>query len=92
MMPASIDVVAAVIASVLVIVWLVRLESRVNTKADSTQLALVIAQVQALADAVKAHEGTRDEVIRLQEQIKTLIRTVERWGPPGPSRGRSGGD
>ena len=79
-------------AGVAVIVWLVRLEGRVNGKATSDQVAAVSAQIGAVAAIVAtlqakeaAHDNTRDEVIRLQEQIKHLTDLIERLLPL-PSR------
>ena len=79
-------------AGVAVIVWLVRLEGRVNGKATADQVAAVSAQIGAVAAIVAtlqakeaAHDNTRDEVIRLQEQIKHLTDLIERLLPL-PSR------
>ena len=80
------------LAGVAVIVWLVRLEGRVNGKATADQVATVSAQIGAVAAIVAtlqakeaAHDNTRDEVIRLQEQIKHLTDLIERLLPL-PSR------
>ena len=80
------------LAGVAVIVWLVRLEGRVNGKATADQVAAVSAQIGAVAAIVAtlqakeaAHANTRDEVIRLQEQIKHLTDLIERLLPL-PSR------
>lgn len=80
------------LAGVAVIVWLVRLEGRVNGKATADQVAAVSAQIGAVAAIVAtlqakeaAHDNTRDEVIRLQEQIKHLTDLIERLLPL-PSR------
>lgn len=79
-------------AVVAVIIWLVRLEGRVNGKATTDQVGAVSAQIGATAAVVAtlqakdaAHDNTRDEVIRLQEQIKNLAVLIERLLPP-PSR------
>lgn len=76
------------LAGVAVIVWLVRLEGRVNGKATSEQVGAVVGQVAAVAGIVAAlqakeasHDQTRDEVIRLQEQIKHLTNLIERLLP-----------
>ncbi len=76
------------LAGVAVIVWLVRLEGRVNGKATGDQVAAVSAQIGAVAAIVAtlqakeaAHDNTRDEVIRLQEQIKHLTDLIERLLP-----------
>lgn len=80
------------LAGVAVIVWLVRLEGRVNGKATADQVAAVSAQIGSVAAIVAtlqakeaAHDNTRDEVIRLQEQIKHLTDLIERLLPL-PSR------
>jgi uncharacterized membrane protein YcjF (UPF0283 family) len=76
------------LAAVAVIVWLVRLEGRVNAKATTDQVAAVSAQIGATAAVVAtlqakdaSHDNTRDEVIRLQEQIKHLTDLIERLLP-----------
>jgi len=76
------------LAVVTVIVWLVRLEGRVNGTATTNQLATLTSQISALAAVVAAlqakeaaHDNTRDEVIRLQEQIKHLTDLIERLLP-----------
>lgn len=76
------------LAGVAVIVWLVRLEGRVNGKATSEQVGGVAGQIAAVAAIVAAlqakeasHDQTRDEVIRLQEQIKHLTNLIERLLP-----------
>ena len=68
-------------ACVAVIIWLVRLEGRVNGKATSEQVASVVAIVAALQAKEASHDNTRDEVIRLQEQIKHLTNLIERLLP-----------
>lgn len=75
-------------AAVTVIIWLVRLEGRVNGKATGDQVASASAQIGAVAAIVAtlqakeaAHDNTRDEVIRLQEQIKHLTNLIERLLP-----------
>lgn len=69
------------LAGVTVIVWLVRLEGRVNGKATSEQVSAVVAIVAALQAKEASHDQTRDEVIRLQEQIKHLTNLIERLLP-----------
>jgi uncharacterized membrane protein YcjF (UPF0283 family) len=80
--------IALGLAAVAVIVWLVRLEGRVNAKATTDQVAAVSAQIGATAAVVAtlqakdaSHDNTRDEVIRLQEQIKHLTDLIERLLP-----------
>jgi hypothetical protein len=83
------------LAAVAVIVWLVRLEGRVNVKATTDQVAAVSAQIGATAAVVAtlqakdaSHDNTRDEVIRLQEQIKHLTDLIERLLPLPPATRR----
>jgi hypothetical protein len=75
-------------AGVAFIAWLVRLEGRVNGKATADQVSTVAAQIGTVAAIVStlqakeaAHDNTRDEVIRLQEQIKHLTNLIERLLP-----------
>lgn len=70
------------------IAWLVRLEGRVNGKATADQVSQVSGQIGTVAAIVAtlqakeaAHDNTRDEVIRLQEQIKHLTNLIERLLP-----------
>lgn len=79
-------------AAVAVIIWLVRLEGRVNGKATGDQVAAAASQIGVVAAIVStlqakeaAHDNTRDEVIRLQEQINHLTDLIERLLPL-PSR------
>jgi HAMP domain-containing protein len=88
----SLDVIAGVIGAVLVIVWLVRLEGRVNAKADSERVAVVASEVVALQVQATAHAKMNDEVIRLQEQIKHLTDLIERWLKPPVRRNSGSGD
>lgn len=95
----QLDWVGLAVATVLVIVWLVRLEGRVNGKADSSHVQAVAASVEtvkasgenmksdigALHQSAKAGEETKIEVVRLQEQIKHLTNLFEKWlQPPTP--------
>lgn len=87
--------VALGLAAVTVIIWLVRLEGRVNGKATGDQVAAASAQIGAVAAIVAtlqakeaAHDNTRDEVIRLQEQIKHLTDLIERLLPLPPATRR----
>ena len=75
-------------AAVAFIAWLVRLEGRVNGKATADQVSQVSGQIGTVAAIVAtlqakeaAHDNTRDEVIRLQEQIKHLTNLIERLLP-----------
>lgn len=80
--------VTLALTGVAVIVWLVRLEGRVNGKATSEQISAVVGQIGAMAAIIASlqakeasHDQTRDEVIRLQEQIKHLTNLIERLLP-----------
>jgi hypothetical protein len=71
-----------------VILWLARLEGRVNAKATTDQVSALSAQIGTTAAVVAnlqakdaAHDNTRDEVIRLQEQIKHLADLIQRLLP-----------
>jgi hypothetical protein len=81
------------LAVVTVIVWLVRLEGRVNGTATTNQFATLTSQISALASVVAAlqakeasHDNTREEVIRVQEQLKHLTDLIERLLPVPPRR------
>ncbi len=85
--------VTLILAAVALIVWLVRLEGRVNTKATTDQIGSVSGQIAAVAGIVSSlqakeasHDQTRDEVIRLQEQIKHLASLIERLLPAARRR------
>jgi hypothetical protein len=76
------------LAGVAVVIWLVRLEGRVNGTATTNQLATLTSQISALAAVVAAlqakeasHDNTREEVIRVQEQLKHLTSLIERLMP-----------
>jgi uncharacterized membrane protein YcjF (UPF0283 family) len=84
--------ITLVVLGVTVVLWLARLEGRVNGKATTDQVAAVSAQIATTAAIVAslqakdaAHDNTRDEVIRLQEQIKHLTDLIERL-LPSPAR------
>lgn len=94
------------LAGVAAVVWLIRLEGRVNTaeKVNSTamadcdreQAALKAAFIAFQAEAKvaeKAHSETAIEIVRLQEQIKHLTDLIERMvaPPPAPRRRTTGG-
>lgn len=83
------------LAAVAAVVWLVRLEGRVNTSdRDSVALKaeLVAIKARAEADAAK-HGDTKEAVIRLQEQIGHLTTLIEKWfepiDPPAAKRRRT---
>jgi hypothetical protein len=83
-------IVTAALAVVAFIVWLVRLEGRVNVqseniktvereaKADALRFEkeLVAANVKVEAES-RAHRGTSDALIRLEEAVKHLTRLFE---------------
>jgi hypothetical protein len=81
-MTLSAELLAPFLALVGFVVWLVRLEARVNNKAPAESLAALLAVVTALQAKEASHDQTRDEVIRLQEQIKHLAQLIERLLPP----------
>lgn len=99
----QLDWVGLAVAAVLVIVWLVRLEGRVNAKADSSTVQTASAAVDAvratvdntksdissLQQAAKAADETKIEVVRLQEQIKHLTDLIEKWLRPTPPAAQS---
>ncbi|MFZ5667973.1 MAG: hypothetical protein ACOY4K_00615 [Pseudomonadota bacterium] len=75
-LPLALSILAAV-------VWLVRLEGRVNALNTLTE-----AQATALKAAMDGHSATTIEVVRLQEQIKHLTDLIERYFVPAAPRGR----
>lgn len=90
------------LAGIAFIVWLVRLEGRINSakqttaeltkdlEAHSTANQVEIAAMKARADADSAaHSQTTIAIVRVQEQLKHLTDLVERLfmqGPPKPPR------
>ena len=99
------EYIALGLAAVTFIVWLVRLEGRVNTgeKTDLTNAASAakadddlrreIAVVQAAHAAREAkHDQMNDNLIRMQEQLKYLTNLFERHfvePPAKPTRRRT---
>ena len=99
------EYIAPGLAAVTFIVWLVRLEGRVNTgeKTDLTNAASAakadddlrreIAVVQAAHAAREAkHDQMNDNLIRMQEQLKYLTNLFERHfvePPAKPTRRRT---
>jgi hypothetical protein len=73
-----------------VVIWAIRKEGVIN--AHSTKLAENDTAHAALAARVEAkaaaHNETKIEVVRLQEQIGHLTRLIERWGEPDPPKRR----
>ncbi len=84
--------VVGVPSAVAGIVWLVRLEGRVNAAVAKAEADVRAAEAKAEAKAIAAnsrldvlevaargHEDTKIEVVRLQEQIKHLTDLLERY-------------
>lgn len=79
-MPLSSELIAAGLAVIAAVVWLVRLEGRVNTAekvATAMERDLAAANARAEAEA-KAHRGTADALIRVEEQLKYVRELLER--------------
>lgn len=95
-MPVSGELVTIGLAAIAAIVWLVRLEGRVNTAervAAAMERDLAAANARADAEA-KAHRGTADALIRVEEQLKYVRELLERHfviEEPAPRRRRPGG-
>jgi hypothetical protein len=95
-MPVSGELVTMGLAAIAAIVWLVRLEGRVNTAervATAMERDLAAANLRADAEA-KAHRGTADALIRVEEQLKYVRELLERHfviEEPQPRRRRPGG-
>jgi glycyl-tRNA synthetase beta subunit len=88
-MPVSGEIITIGLAAVAAIVWLIRLEGRLNT----TERDLNAANVRTDAEA-KAHRATADALIRVEEQLKYVRDLLERHfviEEPGPRRRRAGG-
>ena len=71
------------LAAVGVIVWLVRLEGRVNAQSEASKAETVRLDKEMLAANARveaesrAHRGTSDALIRLEEAVKHLTRLFE---------------
>jgi glycyl-tRNA synthetase beta subunit len=95
-MPVSGELITIGMAAVAAIVWLVRLEGRVNTSekvAAAMERDLAAANLRADAEA-KAHRGTADALIRVEEQLKYVRELLERHfviEEPNTRRRRTGG-
>jgi len=79
-MPLSSELITAGLAVIAAVVWLVRLEGRVNTAekvAAAMERDLAAANARAEAEA-KAHRGTADALIRVEEQLKYVRELLER--------------
>lgn len=94
-MPLSAELISVGLAVIGAVVWLVRLEGRVNTSekvAAAMERDLAAANLRADAEA-KAHRGTADALIRVEEQLKYVRELLERHfviEEPGPRRRRTG--
>jgi glycyl-tRNA synthetase beta subunit len=95
-MPLSAELITIGLSAIAAIVWLVRLEGRVNT-AEKVAAAMDrdLAATNARAEAeAKAHRGTADALIRVEEQLKYVRELLERHfviEDPAPRRRRTGG-
>lgn len=79
-MPLSGELISIGLAAVALVVWLVRLEGRVNTAekvATAMERDLAAANLRTEAEA-KAHRGTADALIRVEEQLKYVRELLER--------------
>jgi hypothetical protein len=74
------EIISLGLAGITAIVWLVRLEGRVNTTDKE------VATLRAKADSdAKSSSETAIEIVRLQEQIKHLTDLIERMAEPPPT-------
>jgi hypothetical protein len=95
-MPFSGELISVGLAVIGAVVWLVRLEGRVNTSekvAAAMERDLAAANAKTEAEA-KAHRATADALIRVEEQLKYVRELLERHfviEEPQPRRRRSGG-
>jgi hypothetical protein len=95
-MPLSAELITIGLSAIAAVVWLVRLEGRVNT-AEKVAAAMDrdLAATNARAEAeAKAHRGTADALIRVEEQLKYVRELLERHfviEEPTPRRRRPGG-
>jgi glycyl-tRNA synthetase beta subunit len=95
-MSLSADLISVAVAVIAGVVWLVRLEGRVNT-AEKVTAALErdLAAANAKTDAeAKAHRATADALIRVEEQLKYVRELLEQHfviQTPSPRRRRPGG-
>lgn len=95
-MPLSAELISVGLSVIGAVVWLVRLEGRVNTSekvATAMERDLAAASARAEAEA-KAHRGTADALIRVEEQLKHVRELLERHfviEEPTPRRRRTGG-
>jgi glycyl-tRNA synthetase beta subunit len=88
-MPVSGELITIILAAVAAIVWLIRLEGRLNT----TERDLTATNARTDAEA-KAHRATADALIRVEEQLKYVRELLERHfviEEPNTRRRRTGG-
>ena len=88
-MPVSGEIITIGLSAVAAIVWLIRLEGRLNT----TERDLTASNARADAEA-KAHRATADALIRVEEQLKYVRELLERHfviEEPNTRRRRTGG-
>lgn len=95
-MPLSAELISVAASVIGAVVWLVRLEGRVNTSEKiAAAMERDIAATNAKAEAeAKAHRGTADALIRVEEQLKYVRELLERHfviEEPAVRRRRSGG-
>jgi len=94
--PLSGEIISVGLAVIGAVVWLVRLEGRVNTSekvAAAMERDLAAANAKTEAEA-KAHRATADALIRVEEQLKYVRELLERHfviEEPQPRRRRPGG-
>jgi hypothetical protein len=90
------EIISVGLAVIGAVVWLVRLEGRVNTSekvAAAMERDLAAANAKTEAEA-KAHRATADALIRVEEQLKYVRELLERHfviEEPQPRRRRPGG-
>lgn len=83
-----------------VVVAFVRLEGRVNGKADLTAASLLAAEVSSLKEKAKEHGDVRDIVIEMRTEMREFRATIAQLGDaikdlrtpaPSPRRRPTGG-
>lgn len=98
-MTPSIDIVAAAIAVLAVVIWLIRLEGRANAKADGNDFIAAKKDIESLQQKAREHGDLRDLVIEMKtemrevrEAIKDLVVGLRSLAPSRSSRSKSVGD
>ena len=90
--------VTGIVLLVGVVIWAIRKEGIINSHSDKLAAnleahAVLSAKVESKA---AAHDETKIEVVRLQEQIGHLTRLIEKWfepiDPPASKRRRTTSD